>query len=637
MSDNKIDAVRRNMADTLAALERLEEIGDALPGGEDSRIGAIRAERLEEITGLERALHASRGELENARKSWAREKEKLEGRVHEFKKALASDSGRRTRNSELENRLQAWKEELEAARTAWQEEKGREAERIEADREAFRREKRRQLDEIEEIRRASPGWQGIKAGLEADLGETEEQLAQSLRQLESLGHEITDAHGRFDNAQSAWESEKRTILKEIEELSADRKILKRTNTELYERMKGAEERLASKIGFESKFIQEKAALEAQLRREKTTRRDVQAQQKVRAQQILAQEKQALQDRLNREKQALQARLDAQMRALTAELEQYRKSFTALRGDQAQQRALQDRLDAQKRALAAELQQSRKSFTEANEKVARLKAQLEKLLKETASKGPEDLTSGDPLSAGIPTVDPLLEPAWEKILEALHRPIITAYAHLRRLAAARLPAGHRALLRLAAGEIVEAQDHMKILRQFFEAGGETPENAPIQQTLESALMTWEGTLRRRRVAVSRVINPGLPNVLHHAETLRIAFYQLLRNAYEAMPRGGTLTISAKREENTGDVIITFRDSGPGFSPEALAGLFIPFATARRGHLGIGLALVRRTLRALGGDAEAANAKTGGAVVTLRLPAGRDELPSLSEEPPLPNPG
>ena len=135
------------------------------------------------------------------------------------------------------------------------------------------------------------------------------------------------------------------------------------------------------------------------------------------------------------------------------------------------------------------------------------------------------------------------------------------------------------------------------------------------------------MKSRGITVLRSTEPELPQVLFHAATLRVTLFQVLRNAYDAMPRGGMLTVRMSKEEKTGNVLLTFSDTGKGFSEDALMTLFAPFASTRKGHLGLGLALVRRTMRAFGGDADAANGEKSGAVITLRFPPASDPPPAL----------
>ncbi len=117
------------------------------------------------------------------------------------------------------------------------------------------------------------------------------------------------------------------------------------------------------------------------------------------------------------------------------------------------------------------------------------------------------------------------------------------------------------------------------------------------------------------------------VLGDPQALRQALANLVRNALEAMPEGGELTVrvrqsdpgaSGARDAHPGTVEISISDTGPGIPPEDLKRIFTPFFTLKEGGTGLGLALVQKTVLALGGRVDAENREGGGARFTVRLP-------------------
>jgi len=101
-------------------------------------------------------------------------------------------------------------------------------------------------------------------------------------------------------------------------------------------------------------------------------------------------------------------------------------------------------------------------------------------------------------------------------------------------------------------------------------------------------------------------------------LRQIFWNLCRNAIQAMPDGGTLRILARRESN-GEVVLRFTDEGSGFPEEILERAFEPFVSARPEGTGLGLAVVYAAVARQGAGIEVENAEGGGARVTIRFPA------------------
>jgi signal transduction histidine kinase len=121
--------------------------------------------------------------------------------------------------------------------------------------------------------------------------------------------------------------------------------------------------------------------------------------------------------------------------------------------------------------------------------------------------------------------------------------------------------------------------------------------------------------RGRVEMKAELAPT-PAVEGNATALRELVVNLLLNAMDAMPTGGTLTVRTR--EHAGGAEISVADGGEGLSVEAQSRIFEPFFTTRAGHLGLGLFVAQAVVLRAGGRIEVKSA-AGGTVATVWLPA------------------
>lgn len=104
-------------------------------------------------------------------------------------------------------------------------------------------------------------------------------------------------------------------------------------------------------------------------------------------------------------------------------------------------------------------------------------------------------------------------------------------------------------------------------------------------------------------------------------IRQALYNLVQNAVEASPPGGTVLVSAAAED--GMFALRVKDSGPGIPQEIRERVFEPFFTTKSSSvktsgMGLGLSLVRRSVHALGGRVEILDVSGGGTEFVVWLP-------------------
>jgi two-component system sensor histidine kinase HydH len=141
----------------------------------------------------------------------------------------------------------------------------------------------------------------------------------------------------------------------------------------------------------------------------------------------------------------------------------------------------------------------------------------------------------------------------------------------------------------------------------------------QEMLERAAETVKPLIDAAAIQIVYHTRPADLLIRYDVDLMHQAMVNLVRNAAQAMDKGGVLTLSAIRQRN-GSVHITVRDTGPGISEQDIDRIFNPFFTTRATGTGLGLAIVHRIVDAHGGTIAATNAADPdhGAIFTLQLP-------------------
>ncbi|MHA7628219.1 sensor histidine kinase [Corallococcus sp. M7] len=130
-----------------------------------------------------------------------------------------------------------------------------------------------------------------------------------------------------------------------------------------------------------------------------------------------------------------------------------------------------------------------------------------------------------------------------------------------------------------------------------------------------------------VELKKELAPDLPECAGDEDLLANALENLVRNAFEAMPEGGTLTV--RTQQDGGAVVVEVQDTGSGMDARTRERAFDDFFTTKATGSGLGLAFVRRVAEAHGGTASLTSGEGHGTILRLRLPAAPVSQPPASE--------
>ena len=136
--------------------------------------------------------------------------------------------------------------------------------------------------------------------------------------------------------------------------------------------------------------------------------------------------------------------------------------------------------------------------------------------------------------------------------------------------------------------------------------------PLTDTLEAMKAQFED----RRIETALNLPTALPTVLVDRAQMEQVFFNLIKNALEAMKDGGSLDIEVASDDH--DVRVSFCDNGSGMDAATLAHIFEPYQTSKEHGSGLGLMLSRRIVHAHGVEIDVESKPVACTAFTVRIP-------------------
>ncbi len=171
-------------------------------------------------------------------------------------------------------------------------------------------------------------------------------------------------------------------------------------------------------------------------------------------------------------------------------------------------------------------------------------------------------------------------------------------------------------------IVQSVDRLNALVSrllfFVRSGHEERRPVDLNAIVQETLTLLRAQADSQHIAFQMDLTPNLPRLLGSAQALQQVVLNLMTNALQAMPDGGTLLCRTCRLSDPPSIELWVADSGPGVPAEALSHLFEPFHTTRPEGTGLGLALCREIVQQHGGRIELDYLDGWGAVFRVTLP-------------------
>ncbi len=172
------------------------------------------------------------------------------------------------------------------------------------------------------------------------------------------------------------------------------------------------------------------------------------------------------------------------------------------------------------------------------------------------------------------------------------------------------------IRVARDEIARLD---RIINQFLRAirpSAPDLQRSSINEIVAESLTLMERDLKNRDILVELEMASDLPRCLVDRAQLKQAFYNLIKNALQAMRAGGILRVRSEASES--HVAVSFIDTGHGIPAEQIGRIFEPYYTTKPDGSGLGLMIVQRIVREHGGMIDVESDPARGTTVRVKLP-------------------
>lgn len=200
---------------------------------------------------------------------------------------------------------------------------------------------------------------------------------------------------------------------------------------------------------------------------------------------------------------------------------------------------------------------------------------------------------------------------------LRNPMFAASGFARRLAnMEELPEAARERAGIVVEELARMEAMLKQFLEFARPVGTVTGEADANRAVHDAVLAVRSEAENRGVGIAMALTPGVAAVGFDPALLKQCLINLLRNAVDAMPGGGLVTVTSGRDADR--VRVRVADTGRGVTSENLENMFSPFYKAEHCEYGLGLAMVKKVVDDFGGAVEASSQPGGGCAITLHLP-------------------
>jgi len=175
---------------------------------------------------------------------------------------------------------------------------------------------------------------------------------------------------------------------------------------------------------------------------------------------------------------------------------------------------------------------------------------------------------------------------------------------------------RQKLNIITEEVSSLEAMVAAMRDFVRLPPAVKRRGRLEAAISDALELFQDTFTENHIKIKRVEDGPLPPLDFDPKQLRQVLINLFKNALEAMPRGGEITISSRVSGQNAEVLLA--DTGEGMPPEVAANIFQPYFTTKAQGTGLGLAICQSIIQEHGGSISVKSIPGKGSAFTIQLP-------------------
>jgi signal transduction histidine kinase len=189
------------------------------------------------------------------------------------------------------------------------------------------------------------------------------------------------------------------------------------------------------------------------------------------------------------------------------------------------------------------------------------------------------------------------------------------------------------MQVLRGEIERLNDLMRGLLEYGNPSEQILSPTSMAEVVRQALSACDSMTEHADVEITTCVPDDLAQVLMQPSRMVQVFRNLIENALQHTPPGGSIRVEAGVVADNGRhwVECVVQDSGPGVEPEDRTRIFEPFFSRRRNGTGLGLSIVHRIVEEHGGQVAASSGSTRGGLFTVRLPMAESAFPAPADSP------